>query len=38
MDFGCNFIASEAIDSWLNSNISRLILKMDIAKAYDHVN
>ena len=31
-------IVSEAIDSRLKSNIPGLLLKMDIEKAYDHLN
>lgn len=31
-------IASEAINSKLKGNIPSLFLKMDIEKAYDHVN
>ena len=31
-------IASEAIDSRLKSNLFWLVLKMDIERAYDHVN
>ena len=31
-------IASEAIDSRLKSNLSNLVLKINIEKAYDYIN
>ena len=31
-------IASEAIDSRLKSNLSNLVLKINIKKAYDYIN
>ena len=30
-------IANEAIDSWLKRNESGLLCKLDIEKAYDHI-